>query len=87
MAKNSGNWGKDAQQLVHVGIALGVGFGVMGYVLGTFLTTLTGQGASFVNSILTAFANAVTNILPAIISIAFIVVLYVIVKKGGLLDG
>jgi hypothetical protein len=85
----SKSWGKEASNLVHVGIALGIGFGVMGYVLATFIQALPSgsQGASFVNSILNAFNSAITNILPAVISIAFIVLLYVVVKKAGLLGG
>jgi hypothetical protein len=85
MAKKN-NWAGDAQQLVTVGISLGIGFGLMGYILFTFLGAMTGPGATFVNDIINAFTSAITTILPAVITIAFIMLLYVVVKKSGVLD-
>jgi hypothetical protein len=81
------SWDNEAGRLVKVGLELGVGFGLMGYILYTFLTALgaTTTGGSFVNSILNAFSTSITTVLPAMITIAFILVLYLMVKGAGLI--
>ena len=81
------NWETDAKVIVKAGTTIGVGFGVMGFVLYILVTALglNTAGGNFVNVIINAFLYGITNILPGVIDIAFVGLLYVIVKKVGLL--
>lgn len=71
-----------AKGLVSVGIILGIGF----FVLSTFQTALpAGTGANAVGNVITSFNAGVSTFLTPIVSIAFVIVLFVIAKKSGLI--
>jgi phage shock protein PspC (stress-responsive transcriptional regulator) len=84
MAKN---WGHDAQVLVEVALALGIGLGVTGYILASFITALPANsaGANLSSEILQALITPVKTIVPVVFTIGFIVLVYIVVKKAGLI--
>jgi hypothetical protein len=54
----------------------------------TLLTALgSGAGATAVNALITGFTEAITTVLVPVISIIFILFLYLIVKHAGILGG
>lgn len=81
------DWSKDGEKLVSVGLSLGLGFGIMGYILGEFVTSLpvNSVGANFSNYVLTAFINPLKTIFPVVITIIFVILIYVVAKKSGIM--
>ena len=81
------NWSKDAEKLVSTALILGLGFGIAGYILGEFYTALPANsvGANFTNYVLQAFVTPLKTILPVVITIVFVILIYVVAKSSGLL--
>ena len=81
------NWANETERIVEFAILAVFGFGIALYLGSTLYTALPAgsTAATAVNTIIGGFSTAITNVLVPIISIIFIVFLYLIVKASGLL--
>lgn len=84
-----GTWAGEGNMIVGFIIAIIVGMGIALYIGGVLVSALPANGiaANAVNAILTGIQTNVVPIISGIIAIAFIVVLYILVDKAGLLGG
>jgi len=80
-------WSGETQNIVEFAILAIFGFGIALYLGSVFLTAMPSGGvaATAVNSIIGGFSTAITNVLVPIISIVFVLFLYLIVKHSGIL--
>ncbi|MEM0143619.1 MAG: hypothetical protein QXL94_06680 [Candidatus Parvarchaeum sp.] len=87
--KFKASWAGEGNMIVGFIIAIIVGMGIALYIGGVLVSALPSNGiaANAVNSILTGIQTNVVPIISGIIAIAFIVVLYILVDKAGLLGG
>ena len=82
------SWQKETNKIVEFAITALFGFGIALYLGSTLLTALgSGAGAEAVNALITGFTTAITTVLVPVISIIFILFLYLIVKHAGILGG
>jgi len=84
-----GKWSKETENIVEFAILAIFGFGIALYLGSIFLGALTSGSTAYtaVNSIIAGFGTAISNILVPIISIIFVLFLYLIVKHTGILGG
>jgi len=82
-----GKWSKETENIVEFAILAIFGFGIALYLGSVFLTALPsgGAAATAVNSLVGGFGSAISTILVPIISIIFVLFLYLIVKHSGIL--
>ena len=82
-------WSRETENIVEFAILAIFGFGIALYLGSVFLGALTSGSAAYtaVNNILTGFGTAIQNILVPVISIVFVLFLYLIVKHSGILGG
>ncbi len=80
-------WSKETEHIVEFAIIAIFGFGIALYLGSTLYTALPANSvaATAVNAIIQGFSTAISNVLVPIISIIFILFLYLIVKHTGLL--
>lgn len=83
------NWGKNTEQIVQFVLVAIVGFGLALYLGATFQTALPSGSlaANTVGNIISGTGNAITNVFIPIISVAFLLFLYLLVKSSGILGG
>jgi hypothetical protein len=84
------DWSGELEKLGGVALALGFGFGIAFLVLGAFQSSVQSQSAlasNTIGQIIQAFSTAITNYLGLIITIIFLLVIYVIAKRSGLMGG
>nr|APG80669.1 hypothetical protein [uncultured microorganism] len=81
------NWNRETERIVEFAIVAIFGFGIALYLGSTLAKALPANSvaATAVNGIIQGFSTAITNVLVPIISIIFIIFLYLIVKKTGLI--
>lgn len=81
------DYSKDAENLGKLAVALVFGLGIALYLGSTLYTALpvNSVAAVAVNSIIGGFSSAITTVLVPVISILFILFLYMVAKKAGLL--
>jgi hypothetical protein len=79
----------EAESLARLAIVLTFGFGIALYLGYTLFAALPAGSvaANAVSAIITAFYTAITTVLVPIITILFVLFLYVVVKSAGLLGG
>ena len=84
-----GKWSRETENIVEFAIVSIFGFGIGLYLGSVFLGALTPGTAAYtaVNNIITGFGTAIQNILVPVISIVFVLFLYLIVKHSGILGG
>jgi len=84
-----GKWSRETENIVEFAILAIFGFGIALYLGSTFLGAMPAgsTAATAVNSIIGGFSTAITNVLVPIISIVFVLFLYLIVKHSGILGG
>ncbi|MEM3846069.1 MAG: hypothetical protein QXU98_10255 [Candidatus Parvarchaeota archaeon] len=82
-------WSKETEHIVEFAITAIFGFGIALYLGSTLYSGLPANSVAgqAVNNIINGFNTAITNVLVPIISIIFIIFLYLIVKHAGLLGG
>ncbi len=83
------DWSSNLEKLGGVALALGFGFGIAFLVLGAFANSIQSQSPlayNTINAVINAFYNAITNYLGLIITIIFLLVIYVIAKASGLME-
>ncbi len=81
------SWSKETENIVEFAILAIFGFGIALYLGSVFMSALTSGSVAYtaVNSIMTGFNNAIQQVLVPIISIIFVLFLYLIVKHSGIL--
>ncbi len=82
------DWSSNLEKLGGVALAIGFGFGISFMVLGAFGSSIQSQSPLAYNTIqavINAFYNAITNYLGLIITVIFLLVIYVIAKGSGLM--
>jgi len=84
-----GKWSRETNNIVEFALLAIFGFGISLYLGSIFLGALTPGTAAYtaVNNIITGFGTAIQNILVPVISIIFVLFLYLIVKHAGILGG
>jgi len=84
-----GKWSRETENIVEFGILAIFGFGIALYLGSVFLGALPTGSTSYtaVNNIISGFGTAIQNILVPVISIVFVLFLYLIVKHAGILGG
>ena len=84
----AGNWSHHTMQIVEFAIIAIFGFGIALYLGSTLLTALpAGTAANAVTNVIGGFSTAISTVLVPVISIIFVLFLYMIVKASGLLGG
>jgi len=80
-------WSKETEHIVEFAIVAIFGFGIALYLGNVFLQALPANSvaSTAVNNIMTGFSNAIQQVLVPVISIIFVLFLYLIVKHSGIL--
>ena len=81
------SWSKETNNIVEFAILAIFGFGIALYLGSVFLSALTSGSVAYtaVNNIMTGFNNAIQQVLVPVISIIFVLFLYLVVKHSGIL--
>jgi len=84
-----GKWSRETENIVEFAILSIFGFGIGLYLGSVFLQALPSGSAGYtaVNNIMAGFSSAISNVLVPVISIVFVLFLYLIVKHSGILGG
>ncbi|MGC8588539.1 MAG: hypothetical protein ACP5LI_05925 [Hydrogenobaculum sp.] len=80
-------WHKETENIVEFAIIAIFGFGIALYLGSVFLSALTAGSVAYtaVNNIMTGFSTAIQQVLVPVISIIFVLFLYLVVKHSGIL--
>jgi len=81
------SWSKETENIVEFAILAIFGFGIALYLGSVFLSALTSGSVAYtaVNNIMSGFSTAIQQVLVPVISIIFVLFLYLVVKHSGIL--